>query len=174
MKYTLPFLLGAVFALVVILAINARKNNNKTFDERQLAARADAFKYGFFAILIYVATSEMTTILLEKDWITPGCNLAFAVSIAAIAFAVTCIIKEAYLGLDQNAKSTIITSSIISVANIVMGFLHMEEANFIIINNGCLDLDVNLVVGFALLIVTIVFIIHTTINRKREENYEES
>ena len=174
MKYTLPFLLGAVFALVVILAINARKCNNRTFDERQLSGRADAFKYGFFTLLIYVAASEMTTILLEKEWITPSCNLAFAVSIAAIAFAVTCIIKGAYLGLNQNAKSTIITSSIISVANIIMGFLHIEEKKFVIINNGCLDLDVNLVVGLALLIVTIVFIIHTTIIRRSEENYEES
>lgn len=174
MKYTLPFLLGGVFAFLIILAINSKKHNNCTYDERQLVGRADAFKGGFFSLLIYITASEIVSILLKKEWITPSCNLGFAISISAITFAIICIIKEAYLGLNQNAKSTIISSSIISVANIVMGLLHMEEDKFVIITEGKLDLDVNFIVGTALLIVTIVFIIHTTIIRKSEKNYEES
>ena len=174
MKYTIPFLLGGVFALIFILALNSRKAKNCTYDERQLAGRSDAFKGGFFSLLSYITISEIASIFLKKEWITPSCNLAFAVSIAAASFAIICITKEAYLGLEQNAKSTIISSSIISVANIVMGLLHMEEDKFVIITEGKLDLDVNFIVGTALLIVTIVFIIHTTIIRKSLENYEES
>ena len=84
MNPTIPFLIGGVVAFVVILAINARKQSNCTFDERQLAGRADAFKGGFFSLLIYVATSELTTILMDKEWITPDCNLALALSISAM------------------------------------------------------------------------------------------
>lgn len=174
MKYTLPFLLGGVFAFLIILAINSKKRNNCTYDERQLVGRADAFKGGFYSLLIYITASEIVSILLKKEWITPSCNLAFAISISAITFAIICIIKEAYLGLNQNAKSTIISSSIISIANIVMGILHMEEHKFVVITGNRLDLDVNFIVGTALLIVTIFFILHTTISRKSVEKYEES
>ena len=174
MNPAIPFLIGGVVAFVVILAINARKQSNCTFDERQLAGRADAFKGGFFSLLIYVATSELTTILMDKEWITPDCNLALALSISAMTFAIICIIKEAYIGLEQNTKSTIITSSIISVINTIMGLLRMSDNKFVVINEGRFDLDVNFTIGLALLIVTIVLIFHTKISRKSDDINEES
>ena len=174
MNPAIPFLIGGIVAFVVILAINARKQNNCTFDERQLAGRGDAFKGGFFSLLIYVTTSELTTILMDKEWITPDCNLALALSISSMTFAIICIVNEAYIGLEQNTKSTIITSSIISVTNTIIGLLHMSDNKFVVVNEGRLDLDVNFTVGLALLIVTIVLILHTRISRKSEESYEES
>lgn len=174
MNPAIPFLIGGIVAFIVILVINARKHNNCTFDERQLVGRGDAFKGGFFSLLIYVTTSELTTILMDKEWITPDCNLALALSISAMTFAIICIVKDAYIGLEQNAKSTIITSSIISICNTVIGILHMSDNKFVITSKGRLDLDVNFTVGLALLIVTIVLILHTRLNRKSEDAYEES
>jgi chromate transport protein ChrA len=111
---------------------------------------------------------------MDKEWITPDCNLALALSISSMTFAIICIVKEAYIGLEQNTKSTIITSSIISVTNTIIGLLHMSDNKFVVVNEGRLDLDVNFTVGLALLIVTIVLILHTRISRKSEESYEES
>ena len=50
----------------------------------------------------------------------------------------------------------------------------MSDNKFVVVNEGRLDLDVNFTVGLALLIVTIVLILHTRISRKSEESYEES
>lgn len=168
----LPFLLGALAGIIAVIIICSDKRN-KTFDERQLVARGDAFKWGFIAALSYFGISELTTILIG-EWIEASTNLAFGFAIPAMAFGITCVVKGAYIGLQQNYKSVLITNITLSIVNIGTGLLRIHEDGWKFIIDGHFTMDVRLIIGFALFVITMVLLISNHISKKNEVDYEES
>lgn len=168
----LPFLLGALGGIIAVLIISAQKQD-KTFDERQLTARGDAFKWGFIAALSYLGISEFTTMFMG-EWIEASTNLAFGLAIPCIAFGVTCVVKGAYIGIKQNFKGVFIPNITIAMVNIATGLLTTSENGWKFITNGLLTIDVRLIIGFALFVITIVLLINNRISMKNEVDYEES
>ena len=171
-KNYLPFLLGALAGLIAVAILCSKKNNNN-FDERQLAARGDAFKCGFIAALSYLGISEIITMLFG-EWIETSTNLALGIAIPALAFALTCVFKNAYIGLNQNQKSVFFINFTLSIANIVTGLLTTAENGWNFISGGLLTIDVRLIIGFILFVITLVLLITSHIAKKNEVDYEES
>ena len=168
----LPFLLGALAGIIAVLIISSQKND-KTFDERQLTARGDAYKWGFIAALSYLGISELTTMFIG-EWIEASTNLAFGLAIPCIAFGVTCVVKGAYIGLKQNYKSVLITNISISLVNIVTGLLTTSEKGWKFIVDGRFTMDVRIIIGFALFVITMILILNNRISKENEVDYEES
>lgn len=168
MNDSLPFVLGFFVAFIIIMMVTAIKKNNRNFDERQLMARNEAFKGGFIASLSYIAISEVVCIVIGREWITPSCNLAFAVSIPCLVFAIICIVKEAYLSIKQNIKTDVIWCSCISAFNIAMGFSELKDNSFSVFTDNKLDISINIIAGITLLAATIISLIHFVITREKE------
>lgn len=172
LKNYLPFLLGALAGLIAVAILCSKKNNNN-FDERQLVARGDAFKCGFIAALSYIGVSEILTMLIG-EWIETSTNLAFGIAIPALAFGLTCVLKNAYIGLKQNQKSVFIINFTLSILNIFTGLLNTSDNGWNFIVDGLLTIDVRLIIGFILFVLTLVLLITDNIAKKKEVDYEES
>ena len=95
------------------------------------------------------------------------------VCIALGVFAITCILKDAYMNLYENAKGVIMMFSVIGLLNVALGlrvFLHKGS----LLENGVVSLDsTNLVAGILLLVIVVVFIGRVIYNNKQLEEDEE-
>ena len=91
-----------------------------------------------------------------------------------MAFGITCVVKGAYIGLQQNYKSVLITNITLSIVNIGTGLLRIHEDGWKFIIDGRFNMDVRLIIGFALFVITMVLLISNHISKKNEVDYEES
>lgn len=134
-----------IFAIVVgcaIAAVVVKKSNNdgkaKTkYDERQLRARGDSFKYGFYATLIAnaifmaLSSSGLTNIL--------GYTTFFiSILIGVIAQFTHAIFHDAYIGLNTNMKKYSLFMAIITIFNLGFGILGIIDGE--IIRDGVLGI----------------------------------
>jgi len=167
MEYKLGFLVGLIIAMglggfIVIFLIKLTRKDGKIkgqYDERQLQARGDGFKYGFFTQMFYslaLATFSMAEIEIpvENDVL-----LMLGALLGVFVYAIYCISKEAYISLNENKKRLTILFSFIGLINLVPGIESIVHGR-IIVDGIVTSAVINLVCAVEILIVTIVMNLH--------------
>ncbi len=95
---------GLVIAVLLVRFANRNKKYKTEYDERQIRARGDAYRYAFYTLVIY----EVILFLLEIGEISLpiyGAVLHMCGVILAITvLCVYCIWKDAYWGMNNNRK----------------------------------------------------------------------
>lgn len=150
-----------------------RMMKETAFDERQLLARGQAYKYAFFTLMAYVAIAGLLNEASNVSFLMSFGGMWIGVCIAIGVFAITCILKDAYMNLYENAKGVIMMFSVIGLVDVALGlrvFLHKGS----LLENGVVSLDsTNLVVGILVLVIVVVFIGRVIYNNKQLEEDEE-
>ena len=98
---------GLVLALVIVRTVNRDRKLRTEYDEMQKLARGQAYKYAFYAVMIYEAL---------VCWLSMGIELPaeqsvihfFGIFVGITVQACYCIWKDAYIGLNTNLKRYII------------------------------------------------------------------
>lgn len=160
MTQSLGFIVGFVLVLFIALAVNIiykKKNGACEYDERQLLERGNAFKYGFFAMLI-----SLVALLLinESGFVTFGISFGSMITIAVglVVYAVYSIMKDAYLNLNTtNTRYTILIGAV-GICNLASGILAAIEDG-IDFTSSELGAGLNLICGIMLFIVFVALIV---------------
>ncbi|MBQ1404532.1 MAG: hypothetical protein IIY85_04535 [Lachnospiraceae bacterium] len=113
---------GLVLALIIVRTVNRDRKLRTEYDEMQKLARGQAYKYAFYAVMIYEAL---------VCWLSMGIELPaeqsvihfFGIFVGITVQACYCIWKDAYIGLNTNLKRYIILVTVASVLNLLAAFM---------------------------------------------------
>lgn len=128
--YVLGVFAGIVMGVVILVVITwiAKKfggkfgafckDKEKVYDERQFLARGQAYKVGFFTLMIYVMIAVCLDEIFEIHILMSLGGMWIGVCISLAAFAIICILKDAYMSLQENARGIMIVFGAIGFVNI--------------------------------------------------------
>lgn len=128
--YVLGVLSGIVTGLlaVVVIAWIAKKaggkfgvfckDKEKVYDERQSLARGQAYKVGFFTLMIYVMLAVFMDEIFDIHILMSLGGMWIGVCLSIAVFAIICILKDAYMSLQENARGILIMFGAIGVINL--------------------------------------------------------
>ena len=154
----------AVGVLVGVLLIFVFLKMTKTdgrmkceYDERQMRARGNGFKYGFFTMLIcnlILAFAVMEESFLRMD---RSVLMILSIMIGVIVYVSYCIWNDAYFSLNENRRKVLIAFVIIGVFNLVLGIGNLYSGDAF--TDGVLNFhSVNLFCGILFLMIFAVLL----------------
>ena len=152
--------IGLVLLILLIQKMTGQTKNK--FDERQIAARGEAYKWGFFSLMIYEALYTMLLVLGIRFADEPtGPILGIFVGVAV--FGAVAAAKDAYTALDETPRSRFLWP-ILGVLWLVIGVMKIMGGEAV--RDGVLTLDsMQLFLGAAFLVIGVVDLIHRLKNR---------
>lgn len=191
--YVLGILAGILtgLAFVAVIAWIAKKaggkfvvfckDKEKAYDERQSLARGQAYKVGFFTLMIYVMLAVFLDEIFDIHILMSLGGMWIGVCLSIAVFAIICILKDAYMSLQENARGIMIVFGGIGVLNLCCslprllhgeGFTEVAQA----VKNGkvyeYIKLSVNsmnLTVGILFLTLMAVFAGKLWYDRRHED-----
>ncbi len=143
------FMFGFAIAIAILVFAMRHMNSDKKlctkYDERQLRARGNAFKYGFYAMLIACAIFMMLE-QMEFLAVLGSTSYFILLIIGVITQFSYAIFKDAYIGINTKASKFIVFMALIGLFNLGIGALICAEDGFIV--DGVLGSGVvNLICG---------------------------
>ena len=136
------FAFFGIAVIVFILALIAKKVANGElssgqYDERQELERGKGFKAGFFTMLVYFllygAWDSMTGIV----WCDTLVGMIIGICLGIFAFAAYCIVKDAYMSINDQPKRFYILFGAVGLMNMLLGLSHIIDGE--VIQNGKLN-----------------------------------
>ena len=135
MPENIEMILVIIMLLAAILTIAFLSKNSKLrtqhFDEMQLLIRATAYRNAFFTVLgvlaaLMVLSSDIFGLNRIFDTATQMCMALMA---GVTVFAVYCIKKDAFFGIDYDQKSYLYMIFAIGVVNLIMGIWRVIDGS---------------------------------------------
>lgn len=168
----LGIITGIIVAIIIYkIAIKATKkyrfgNNPQNYDERQKAEQGQAYKVGFFSVMLYAAIVGSAEIFLKNGLpVEAGVTAYCAIFIGAFAFATYAIFHNSYISINENSTRIKIIFLIIGFMNIVVSIVNI--INGTIIENGLLTLkSTNLFCGLLMVALPIEIFIKEKLDEK--------
>ena len=158
---------GLLAGLAFIMSLFKKKVLDMHFDERQERARGKAFQYGFFTLLIAAYAYGISDVLLGR-WCDVLTGETLCIALALCVFAVTCILKDAYLSLREKPRTVMTMFALLSTIN--LGFGGMYALSGDLVEDGVLTFRaVNPIIGAAVLVILIVYIVNYLLRPRDEE-----
>lgn len=125
MEYLLTFGIGvlviAVISLIVLGAVwlgKSVRDKSRQYDERQQRARGIAYRNGFITIeTLVLLLCGMTAAGTRVELTLP--LLVFCLMAGAGVFGVSCILMDAYLGLQEKPKTTVAVLALALAVNLL-------------------------------------------------------
>ena len=96
-------------------------------------------------------------------------GLWLGVCLSILVFVSICIRRDAYLSLQENAKEFNIMGIVISILNLVPGFLSLYRKQPFLVNNSISYRYINLMVGMLFLLSTLLFDLKLIYDKGSEE-----
>ena len=163
--YIIGLMIGLIFGLLIAaLAVRfcrGRGNWRSKYDERQKVAIGKAYRDGFWAML---AAGAVAFVLYELGIFEKYVDVMMVVAgfIGLEVYIVGCIMRDAYIGLNDNAKRWTIVLAVIAVINGLVVAVN-------IINHTGMDVWVNLVAGIFVVIALAAYFIRTLMTKRSED-----
>lgn len=158
---------GLLAGLIFVALLFRKKILDMHFDERQELARGKAFQYGFFTLIIAGYAYGVSDALFGR-WCDVLAGVTFCVAAGLCVFAVTCILKDAYLSLREKPRTIMTMFALLSVFNLGFGVMYAVSGD--LVENGVLTFRAaNPIVGAATLVILIVYIVNHLLRSREEE-----
>ncbi len=168
--YQFVVFVGCIVGLLASAGVIAYQFRKKVlgmqFDERQERARGKAYQYGFFTLLVCLFIYAVSDMALVR-W----CDTMAGVTVCAAAgmgvFAVTCILKDAYLSLRERPRQVMAAFALLAAADLSLGAAYYVSGE--LVEDGVLTFRAMYpILGFEALVILVVYIVHHLL-RDREE-----
>lgn len=183
MSHTISYIAGmccgiaAVFLLVLVIRILCRRHQSIskilsteiTYDERQILARGKAYQTAFLVLVGYVLAASFLDELLNCPVLMSFGGLWLGVCLSILVFVCICIWRDAYLSLQENAKEFNIMGIVISILNLIPGFLSLSRKQPFLVNGSISYRYINLMVGGLFLLITLLFDLKLIYDKRAEE-----
>lgn len=172
-------LLGLAFVWLLIKMI--RKFGGKvdflckkdSFDERQMIARGKAFQIAFFTLAGYVVVLAFIAEMYKASVLLSVGGLWLGIMISLLVFAITCILKDAYMSLYENAKGVLILFVLAALLNFGITAGNIAHGTKLIEDNKLSGSSINLMIGIIFIIISAVFAGKLLYDKKQEQEDEE-
>lgn len=112
----------AIVGFIIGFALKKKQRAPAEYDERQEAVRGKGFKYGYVALVAYLAVYGLLD-ALGIYWCHTGAGLFFGFLISVTVFLVYCIYKDAYFTVSDKPGFYVILLAVLAAANLVCGFV---------------------------------------------------
>lgn len=160
-------LTGILIGVAVLVLLFKKKVLSMEFDERQERARGKAFQYGFFTLMICLYVYGVSEMALGR-WCDALAGVTLCIAIGVGVFAVTCILRDAYLSLKEKPRQVMTMFALIAFFNLGLGGLYLSSGG--LVEDGVLTYRaVNPILGAMALAILIVYIVNFLL-RSREED----
>ena len=168
---SLSYALGLGFGIAVGLGFAAvlvkKKLLSLAFDERQERARGKAYQYGFFAMMAALWVYGLST-LFAGEWCDALVGSALCICAGIFVFAVTAMLKDAYLSFKERPKTVMTLLILLSAVNLGIGWAYF--ASGALTEQGRVTFRaVNPIVGALTLVIFIVYLINMVFSGREEE-----
>ena len=158
---------GLLAGLAFIKFLFKKKILDMHFDERQERARGKAFQYGFFTLLIAAYAYGISDVLLGR-WCDVLTGVTLCIALSLCVFAVTCILKDAYLSLREKPRTVMTMFALISAMNLGFGVMYALSGG--LVEDGVLTFRaVNPIIGVVTLVILIVYTVNHLLRDREEE-----
>lgn len=160
-------LVGIIAAAALLAFLFKKKVLDMHFDERQELARGKAFQYGFFTLMIAAYVYGTSDVVLGR-WCDVLTGVTLCVAAGICVFAITCILKDAYLSLREKPRTVMTMFALLTVVNLGFGGMYAYSGD--LVEDGVLTFRaVNPIIGFATLVILIVYIVNHLLRSREEE-----
>lgn len=160
-------LVGIIAAAALLAFLFKKKVLDMHFDERQERARGKAFQYGFFTLMIAAYVYGTSDVVLGR-WCDVLTGVTLCVAAGICVFAITCILKDAYLSLREKPRTVMTMFALLTVVNLGFGGMYAYSGD--LVEDGVLTFRaVNPIIGFATLVILIVYIVNHLLRSREEE-----
>ena len=157
--------LAAAIVVIILRTILKKKTDvfSNEYDERQKAIQGTGYKLAYFTMMILVALGGLISVVMEKFPLSITQFAIVCIVVSVCVFVTYCIVKDAYLSFRTKRKNILCIWLAVGAVNLAMAFIpgltgEITEVSF-----------VNLLVGIALLYLSIVMLVKTLIERKGGE-----
>ena len=158
---------GIVAGLIFVAFLFRKKVLDCHFDERQELARGKAFQYGFFTLLISTYAYGTSDVVFGH-WCDALAGVTICLAISLCVFAVTCILKDAYLSLREKPRVVMTMFALLILINLGFGVMYGVSGD--LVEDGVLTFRaVNPIIGLATLVILIVYIVNHLLRSREEE-----
>lgn len=158
---------GIVAGLIFVAFLFRKKVLDCHFDERQELARGKAFQYGFFTLLISTYVYGTSDVVFGR-WCDALAGVTICLAISLCVFAVTCILKDAYLSLREKPRVVMTMFALLTLINLGFGVMYGVSGD--LVEDGVLTFRaVNPIIGLATLVILIVYIVNHLLRSREEE-----
>lgn len=162
-------LLVSMVAVFVIFFVKTKNDTNAKYDERQLIARNNAYKFSFFTLIGYCVLCGVLD-AAEIRWATLCTQMFIGVVLSAMVFVILCVIKGAYNGLNQSGAASAVFTGFIGLLNLIVFIGNVFVENEPLWTDGMLnDHIINLCVAVMFLAVSVIQLVKNRIEKKTGE-----
>ena len=151
-------LTGALVGVGIIALLFKLKVMDLTFDERQERARGQAYKYGFWTLVVCLLLYGFSDMVLGR-WCDVITGVMLCLSGALVVFASVCIVKDAYLSLKEKPRKIMTLLAVVSVLNLAIGAMNWKNGR--VVESGVLTYGaVNGICGVITLTILVVYVVN--------------
>lgn len=111
-------MIGSVILVALIILKTRGDNSAGRYDERQVIARGRAFKYAFFAALIYYLIYCCILIYIDDKWLQMICT-GLGLFVSVTVFAVNAIWNDAYVSFREKSGSYLTIFLVLLAVNLI-------------------------------------------------------
>lgn len=164
MPEKIEMMLVAIMLLAAILTIAFISKNSKLkmqhFDEMQLLIRATAYRNAYFTVIGVLAALMVLSTFGLNNIVDTATQMCTALMAGITVFAVYCIKKDAFFGIDYDNKGYVYMIFAIGVFNLVMGIWRLIDGTIRV--DGVITFThgaSNLIIGAGFFIVLVALLL---------------
>lgn len=133
-----------------------RSGNAPQFDERQLAARAQAYSSAFFTLLGYLAVVALLDSIAGVRWCDLFTACVLGIMLALDVFAIAAIRSDAYFGIHERPVASVVLFALAAALNLGVAIAHVA-AGQPLLEHGLLTYEssMNFIMGLGFVPVTV-------------------
>ncbi|MCC8076635.1 MAG: hypothetical protein LIO95_12000 [Clostridiales bacterium] len=164
--HALGFAAGIAVTLLVFLLFRrlwlGKWRVRSEYDERQKAAQGVAYRNAFWTVVGYMLLGWLLNLFGVELSASPSFLFA-GVVLGILVYAVSCILLDAYMGLNDNPRRWVAVTAVIAAVNLVCALFNTHNAS---------AWTANLLCGLLLVAVLIAFGVRALLRPNREEDEE--
>ncbi len=166
--------IGILVAIVVSFVVWKRIRKGKTlyYDERQEKIRGHAFRYGFYAMIIWIILSMFLEFLFERNLFDRGSFAMITILIGVGVNVVYSILNGSYFYVNMNRKGYIVMLIAFAAINLLASVMMFISGG--VIENGVLTYkSINLLVTILIVAVLMAIYIRDKAEKMLEKKDDE-
>ncbi|MCD8052048.1 MAG: hypothetical protein LUE89_10280 [Clostridiales bacterium] len=161
--HALGFAAGVGVTLLVFLLIRriwqGKWRVGSDYDERQKAAQGVAYRNAFWTMVVYLLLGWVLN-LFDVELSTSPLFLFVGVLLGVLVYAVSCILLDAYMGLNDNPRRWMVVTAVIAAVNLVCALCNAHNSAV---------WTANLLCGLLLIAVLIAFGVRALLHPNQED-----
>lgn len=141
--------------------------NQSDYDERQIAARGQAFQLAYFTLLGMLFLYACSEGLFGR-WCDAGAAAGLCACPSVTVFAVTCIWRDAYRRPNERPAGVIALMGFLAVVNLALGAVRICEGD--VVQDGILTFSIcNTAVGVMAAVILAAYLLRLLVLRKEQK-----